>query len=207
MDGIHPVGVLGILIALAVTPLLAAGVGLVVIRTIRRLWRRATRRWLGPVRGAQWTMSGALAFSHGANDAQKTIGVLATLLVANGQIHSSSTPVSVKLACAIALTIGTALGGWRIIRTVGRGIYPIRPVESLASQTASAGVIFGAALAGAPTSTSQVVSSSIVGIGGGRRRWRHVHWEIVERIGLAWLITLPASAVLGVVALGLWQAM
>ena len=82
-----------------------------------------------------------------------------------------------EVACAAALTAGTALGGWRIIRTVGRRIYRIRPEEGLASQTASAGVIFGASLLGAPVSTTQVVASSVVGVGVGRRRWHHVHWR------------------------------
>ena len=205
LDGLRPVGVFGTLIALAVSPLLSALVALVVIRVVRRLGRRATRRWHAPVRGAQWAMSAALAFSHGANDAQKSVGVVAALLLADGQIHSLAAPVWAKLACAVALTTGTTLGGWRIIRTVGHGIYRIQPLEGLASQTASAGVILAAAFAGAPTSTSHIVSSSIVGVSGGRWRWRHVHWEIVRRIGLAWLITLPATAVLGIAMLELWR--
>ena len=88
-------------------------------------------------------MSAALAFSHGANDAQKSIGVVAALLLADGRIETLAAPLWAKLACAIALTAGTALGGWNIIRTVGRGIYRIRPVEGLASQASSAVVIFG----------------------------------------------------------------
>jgi PiT family inorganic phosphate transporter len=166
---------------------------------------RATRRWHGPVRGAQWATSAALAFSHGANDAQKSVGVIAALLVANGRIDTSSAPAWVTLACAATLTVGTALGGWRIIRTVGRRIYPIRPLGGLASQTASAGVIFGASLAGAPASTSQVVASSVIGVGIGRRRWHHVRWAIVRQMGLAWVITMPATAALAAVAFGLWS--
>ena len=148
-------------------------------------------------------MSAALAFSHGANDTQKSIGVVAALLLAAGEIDSLSAPTWVTLACAVALTVGTALGGWRIIKTVGRRIYHIQPVDGLASQTASAGVIFGASLAGAPTSTTQVVASSVVGVGGGRRRWRHVHWELVREIGVAWLITIPICGGLAAVMLAL----
>ena len=147
-------------------------------------------------------MSAALAFSHGANDAQKAIGVVAALLLAAGDIDSLSAPTWVTLACAVALTAGTALGGWRIIKTVGRRIYHIQPLGGFASQTASAGVIFGASLAGAPASTSQVVASSIVGVGGGRRRWRHVHWGLVREIGIAWLITIPICGALAAVMLG-----
>jgi PiT family inorganic phosphate transporter len=205
LDGLHPVGVFGTLIALAVSPLLGGVVALLVIRGVRRLARRATRRWGAPVRAGEWTMSAALAFSHGANDAQKSVGVIAALLLADGRIDTLAGPTWTKLLCAAALTAGTALGGWRIIRTVGRGIYRIRPVEGLASQSGSASVIFGASLVGAPVSTTQVVASSVVGIGLGRRRWRHVHWAVVRQMGLAWLITMPATAALAAAALGLWK--
>jgi PiT family inorganic phosphate transporter len=143
-------------------------------------------------------MSAALAFSHGANDAQKSVGVIAALLFANGEIDTLAAPEWAALACAVALTAGTALGGWRIIRTVGRRIYRIQPVEGFSSQTASAGVILGASLVGAPTSTTQVVASSVVGIGIGRKRLRHVHWAVVHDMGLAWLVTMPATAALAI---------
>ena len=182
MEGIHPVGVLGALIALAVSPPLGALGGLVVIRLIRRVWRRATRRWDRPVVGGEWVMSAALAFSHGANDAQKSV------------------------ACAVALTAGTALGGWRIIRTVGRRIYRIQQVEGLASQSASSAIILGASMIGGPVATTQVVSSSIVGVGVGRRRLHHVRWLVVRQMALAWLVTIPAAAALAVATFAVWQA-
>lgn len=207
LDGLHPVGVLGTLIALAVSPLLGGLAALVAIRALRRAARRATRRWHGAVQGGQWVTSAALSFSHGANDASKSVGVIAALLLANGRIDSLSAPTWATAACALALTAGTALGGWRIIRTVGRRIYRIHPLEGLSSQSSSASVILGASLLGAPVSTSQVVASSVVGIGAGRRRLRHVNWEIVRQIGLAWLITLPASAALAAGALVLWRAL
>jgi inorganic phosphate transporter, PiT family len=145
-------------------------------------------------------MSAWLAFSHGSNDAQKAVGLFAALLVADGRLAAPSAPTWAVLACAGALTAGTALGGWRIVKTVGRGIYRIQPVDGLASQASSAGVIFGASLVGAPVSTSHVVASSIVGTGGGRRRWRHVRWAVVADMGLAWLVTIPATMVLGALA-------
>jgi inorganic phosphate transporter, PiT family len=203
LDGWHPVGVVGVLVALTVSPPLGALGAFVVIRGLRRIARRATRRWRGPVRGGQWGMSAALAFSHGANDAQKSVGVIAALLLADGRIDSLSAPLWVKLVCAAALTAGTALGGWRIIRTVGRRIYRIQPIDAFASQSASSGVIFGASLLGAPVSTTQIVASSVVGIGVGRRRRRHVHWRIVRDMGLAWIITLPAAGLLGAAILAL----
>jgi inorganic phosphate transporter, PiT family len=204
-DGWHPEGVIGTLVALAISPILGAVAALAVIRLLRRLGRRATRRWSGPMDSTQWVTSAALAFSHGANDGQKAVGVIAALLLAAGEIDTLSAPGWVPVACAAALTVGTALGGWRIIRTVGRRIYRIHPIDGLASQSASAGVIFGASLLGAPTSTSQVVASSVVGVGGGRRRWRHVNWLVVRQIGVAWLITIPCAAAIAILALGCWR--
>ena len=171
------------------------------IRTLRRLAHRATRRWHGPVGGAQWVTSAALAFSHGANDAQKSVGVIAALLLATGHVHTLAAPKWVAVICAIALTSGTALGGWRIIRTVGRRIYRIQPIEGLSSQTASASVIFGASLLGAPTSTTQVVASSVAGIGVGRKRLHHIHWALVRQMGIAWIVTMPVTAALAAVVL------
>jgi PiT family inorganic phosphate transporter len=195
-DGLQPVGVLGTLGGLALSPILGALAALLLIRGLRRAARRATRRWQLLTGNGQWLTSATLAFSHGANDAQKSVGVIAALLLADGRIDSLAPPAWVIPACSVALTAGTALGGWRIIRTVGKRIYPIHSIDGLASQSASAGVIFGASIVGAPTSTTQVVASSVVGVGGGRRRWRHVNWAIVREMGLAWLITLPASALL-----------
>jgi PiT family inorganic phosphate transporter len=203
LDGWHAVGVFGTLIALAISPPLGAAAALLVIRALRRLGRRATRAWGSPVRAGEWGMSAALAFSHGANDAQKSVGVIAALLLAEGHIDTLAAPTWAIVGCSVALTVGTALGGWRIIRTVGRRIYRIQPVDGLASQTASAGVLLAASLTGAPASTTQVVASSVVGVGVGRRRWRHVHWAVVGQMGVAWVVTLPATAVLagGVYAL------
>jgi inorganic phosphate transporter, PiT family len=206
LEGIHPVGVFGALIALAVSPPLGALGGLVVIRLIRRVWRRATRRWDRPVVAGEWAMSAALAFSHGANDAQKSVGVVAALLLADGRITSLAAPTWATVACAVALTAGTALGGWRIIRTVGRRIYRIQQVEGLASQSASSAIILGASLVGGPVATTQVVTSSIVGVGVGRRRLHHVRWLVVRQMALAWLVTIPAAAALAVVTFAVWQA-
>ncbi len=131
--------------------------------------------------------------------------MIAALLLADGRITTLAAPTWVVVVCAGALTLGTAFGGWRIIRTVGRGIYRFQAIEGFASTGASAGVIFGASLLGAPTSTSQIVASSVVGIGGGRWRWRHVHWHLVGQMGLAWAVTLPSTACLAVVVYETWS--
>ena len=119
--------------------------------------------------------------------------------------RSFTVPLWVKLATGLAVTLGTALGGWRIVKTIGRRIFSLKPLDSLASQSSSTAVIFGASLIGAPVSTTQVVASSVVGVGGGRRRWRHVRWGTVREIGIAWLTTIPAAGVLAVVVLYIWK--
>jgi inorganic phosphate transporter, PiT family len=205
-DGWHPVGVLGVLVALAVSPVLGLAFGFAFMRAGRWMLRRGTRRLRSPIRASEWGMSAALSLSHGANDAQKGMGAIAALLLATGHLESFGVPLWVKLACGAALTAGTALGGWRIVRTVGRRIFRLAPVDGFASQTASTGVILGASLVGAPVSTTQVVASSVVGVGGGRRRWRHVRWAVVRSISVAWVLTLPCAAGLGAVTLLAWEA-
>jgi inorganic phosphate transporter, PiT family len=207
LDGWRPSGVLGTLIALAVSPPLGALAALLGIRGLRRAGRRATSRWRAPARGGEWAMAATLAFSHGANDAQKSVGVIAALMLADGRATTLHAPGWAPVACALALTSGTAVGGWRIVKTVGRRIYRIHPLDALASQSASAGVILGASLLGAPVSTTQVVASSVLGVGGGRRRWRHIHWRIVRQMGLGWIVTLPACAALAAVAAVAWGAL
>ena len=146
-------------------------------------------------------MSAALSFSHGANDAQKAVGVIAALLVADGQIDSLAAPEWATLACAVALTPAPrSADGGSFAPWAGGSTGSSRSTDWRA-RAASAGVILGASLLGAPTSTTQVVASSVVGVGGGRRRWRHVHWAIVRQMGIAWLITMPITAFLAAAAL------
>lgn len=205
LSGWRPAGVAGVLIVLALSPTIGIVFGVALARTAQRVLRRATRRVRAPIRGAEWMMSAALSFSHGANDGQKTMGVVAALLLASGHLHAFAVPVWTKLACGGMLGFGTALGGWRIVRTVGRRIFHLTSVDSLVSQTASTTVILVASVAGAPVSTTHVVASSVVGVGGGRRRWRHVRWTVVREMGFAWLATLPAAAALAAVTVLVWK--
>lgn len=205
LDGFRPVGVFGVLAALAISPVLGFTAALVVDRLAIRGLRRARRRVNTTIRHSEWGTAAALAFSHGANDAQKTMGVITLVLLATGHIAVFAVPLWVKLAAATALTIGTSLGGWRIVRTVGSGIYRLRPLDGLVSQGSSAAVILSSAAVGGPVSTTHVVASSVVGIGASQRR-HHVRWGVVSEIGLAWLVTLPASALLGAAALPFWRA-
>jgi inorganic phosphate transporter, PiT family len=203
----HLYGVLGVLVGLVVATCLGFAVALVLERVLLRATRRASARMRGPVRSVQWATSAFLAFSHGSNDAQKTVGIIAGLLFASGNATSLVAPLPVILGASIAMTVGTAFGGWGIIKTVGQRIFPIRSLDGLVSQTSSASVIFAASLVGAPVSTSQVVSSSIVGIGVGRSRWRHVSWEVVREIALSWLVTMPAAGLIAAVSLPIWKSL
>ena len=138
-------------------------------------------------------MSEGLALTHGANDAQKAVGVVALLLVAGGELQHLESPTWVELACGVALTAGTALGGWPIVRTLGRRITLIRPIDALASQAGSTAVLLGASR---DRSTGEHdPDRRLVGrrVGGGRRRWRHVRWRVVRAMLLAWLVTVPAT--------------
>jgi len=204
-DGWRPVGVVGTLVALALSPVVGAAAGYALIRAGRRALRRATRRFERPLREGQWFASGLLAVGQGANDAQKSIGVIVAVLFADGSISSLQAPFLATLGAALAMAGGTLLGGWAIVRTIGHRIYELRPLDALTSQSSSASVILAATFAGAPISGTHVVASSVVGVGAGRRRWRKIRWAVVREIGVAWLTTIPATALLAAAALGLWR--
>jgi PiT family inorganic phosphate transporter len=141
----------------------------------------------------------ALALGHGTNDAQKTMGMITLGLVSAGVLESFLVPMWVVALCAGALALGTASGGWRLIRTLGSGFFKVRPVHGFAAQAASAAVILGAAVLGGPVSTSQVVSSAIMGVGAAERPSK-VRWGTGGQVVLAWLATIPISALLAALA-------
>jgi PiT family inorganic phosphate transporter len=204
-DGWHPVGLIGTLVALLVSPVIGFVFGFALLRILHRLMRRATRRMDRPLVGGEWVAAAALSYSHGSNDAQKSMGVIAALLLATGETSSFTVPLWVKVVTGLAVTLGTALGGWRIVRTIGRRIFGLKPLDSFASQSSSTAVILGASLIGAPVSTTQVVASSVVGTGGARRRWHHVRWAIVRAMGIAWVTTIPATAALAIMFFYVWK--
>jgi len=141
----------------------------------------------------------ALALGHGANDAQKTMGIITMGLMGAGVMRQFHVPVWVIAASAGAISLGTATGGWRIIRTLGGKFYKIRPVHGFTTQIASAVVILGAALLGGPVSTTQVVSSAILGVGSAERLSK-VRWRVAGQILTAWMLTIPASGLLAALA-------
>jgi PiT family inorganic phosphate transporter len=205
LDGWKPYGVLGALFALVFSVVLGLASGAVVDRLARRALRRSTHEVLRPVKRAEVVSAAALALGHGANDAQKSLGAIVALLVASGESTSSSPPFWATVAAAAALTLGTALGGWPIVRTIGHRLVRVRPVEGLVAQGSSAFVVVASSIVGAPVSTTQVLVSSVVGTGVGRHRGRHVRWAIAGRVVVSWLVTLPVAAMLAVAFLPLWR--
>jgi PiT family inorganic phosphate transporter len=138
----------------------------------------------------------ALALSHGANDAQKTMGIITMALVTSGYLTEFVVPLWVIVLCASMIALGTSIGGWRLIRTLGAKFYKIRPINGMSSQLASAVVILGNSLVGGPVSTTQVVSSSIMGVGAAERV-NKVRWGVAGEILTAWFLTIPATALVG----------
>jgi PiT family inorganic phosphate transporter len=133
------------------------------------------------------------SFAHGSNDAQKSMGIISLSLVSAGYLDSFYVPLWVKIACAVAMSAGTAFGGWRIISTMGGKIFRIEPINGFAADFTSSAVIYGASLLGAPVSTTQVVSSSIMGVGAAKRL-KGVRWNIARQIVIAWFVTIPSAA-------------
>ncbi len=184
-----------VLIALFVSPILGLVLGYLAVKLIYFLARGASPSVNMIFKRGQLLTALALALSHGTNDAQKTMGVIAMAMVTTGFAGEFHIPYWVIALSAGAIALGTVSGGWRLIRTLGGKFYRIRPVHAFSSQLTSAGVILGAALLGGPVSTTQVVSSSIMGVGAGERVSK-VRWTVARDIAVAWMLTIPVSALL-----------
>ncbi|RPI97111.1 MAG: inorganic phosphate transporter [Chloroflexi bacterium] len=197
-DAILMSGVSKILLALFLSPLLGLMAGYLIIRIVYFLAQGATPHINVWFKRGQMVTSTTLALAHGANDAQKTMGIIALGLVATGALPEFHIPLWVILASATTMGIGTLLGGWSLIRTLGAKFYRVRPVHGFSAQSASSAVILGAALLGGPVSTTHVVSSAIVGAGSADRLQK-VRWGTVNSIVLSWFLTIPA--VMGIGAL------
>jgi len=184
-----------VLIALFLSPVLGLVLGYVTMKVIYFLARGASPRVNTLFKRAQWGTSLALALSHGTNDAQKTMGIIAMAMVTTGYVSEFHVPWWVIFLSASAIALGTASGGWRLIETLGAKFFKIRPVHAFGSQLTSATIILGAALMGGPVSTTQVVSSAIMGVGSADRVSK-VRWTVARDIAVAWLLTIPVSALM-----------
>jgi PiT family inorganic phosphate transporter len=194
-DAIKPAGLYKVLIALFASPLIGFLLGFLFTRLIYFLAQNASPRINIFFKNAQYLTAVALGSSHGANDSQKTMGIITLSLVIGGALPSFQVPFWVVVVSAAALAIGAGFGGWRLIRTLGGKFYKIRPLHSFSTQSTSALVMIAASLFGVPVSTSQVVSSAIIGVGSSERMSK-VRWSVAGDILTAWLITIPASALL-----------
>lgn len=193
-------GLIKIVFFLLISPLLGLAAGFIIIRLTLWAARNATPRINQFFRRMQiFTLIG-LALSHGTNDAQKTMGIITLGLVLVGRLDSFVVPPWVIAVSAGAIALGTLLGGWRLIRTLGGRMFRIRPVHGFTSQVAGSIVIMSAALLGGPVSTTQVMSSAIMGAGAGERI-NKVRWNIFGEMVTAWLLTIPATAGMAAVAL------
>lgn len=155
-------------------------------------------------RRLQVIAAGFMALNHGSNDGQKTMGIITLALVLFHRIPTFEVPLWVKLTCALTMAIGTANGGWKIIKTVGKKIFKMEPIHGFAAETSSSLVILAATSFGAPISTTHVFSSSILGVGSSKR-FSAVRWGIAGQMVIAWVLTLPASALVGMVCFYLIQ--
>ena len=140
-----------------------------------------------------------MALSHGSNDAQKTMGIMTLALFSTGAIHDKNVPVWVILIAATAMSFGTAAGGWRIMKTMGQRVVKLDPVHGFAAETTAATIILGASHFGMPVSTTHVISSAIMGVGTSDR-FNAVRWGVARSIITAWILTIPASALIAAVA-------
>lgn len=191
-DAIIFSGIKKVLLALFTSPLIGIVLGFLFTKLIFFLARDASPKINNFFRRSQVLTAVILGLSHGANDAQKTMGVITLGLVTAGVIPTFIVPFWVISVCAGAIALGTALGGWRLIKTLGAKFYKIRPVHGFSAQFTSAFVIIGASLVGGPVSTTQVVSSVIMGVGSADRV-NMVRWGVARDILVAWLVTIPST--------------
>ena len=189
-----------VLLPLVGSPIIGFAIGLLLMGLIFNVFRRAhPGRLNGVFRRLQVLSAAWMAFSHGSNDAQKTMGIMTLALVTAGVIPEFEVPLWVILVAATAISLGTAAGGWRIIKTMGSRVVKLDPVHGFAAETTAASVIFTASHFGMPVSTTHVISSAIMGVGSSDRL-KTVRWGVARSIVVAWILTLPASGFVAAVA-------
>ncbi len=183
-----------VLVPMISSPLIGFTGAFLLMLALYWIFRNAKRKPMARVfRRLQVISAGYMAFSHGSNDAQKTMGIITLALFAAGAIPTIDVPFWVIVISATALSLGTAVGGWRIMRTMGHRVVELEPVHGFAAETTAATVLIGTAYLGMPVSTTHVISSAIMGVGSARGP-KGVRWGVARRILLAWVITIPAAA-------------
>jgi PiT family inorganic phosphate transporter len=189
-------GLRAVLEAMVLSPFFGFAIGLSLMVLISWLFFRVARGVATKLfKRLQLLSACFMAFSHGANDAQKAMGIITLALLSAGEIQSAEVPTWVIGACAVAMGLGTAAGGWRIVRTLGMGIVKLEPVHGFAAETGAAAVLMVTAHIGLPVSTTHTITSSVMGVGA-IKRLSAVRWGVTRRILYAWVFTLPGAALL-----------
>jgi PiT family inorganic phosphate transporter len=182
-----------VLIPLVLSPVLGLAIGFLFMVVVLNVFRRAhPRRMNDRFRRLQLVSAAFMAFSHGSNDAQKTMGIMTLALFTAGVIPTVEVPLWVILVSASAISLGTAAGGWRIIKTMGQRVVKLDPVHGFAAETTAATIILTASRLGFPVSTTHVIASAIMGVGSSIRL-SAVRWGVAGNIVTAWVLTLPAA--------------
>lgn len=193
-----------VLFPLVASPILGVLIGFGLMVLLLNVFRRAhPKRINDRFRRLQLISAAYMAFSHGSNDGQKTMGIITLALVAGGVLAEPVVPLWVILLAATAISLGTAAGGWRIIKTMGQRVVKLDPVHGFAAETTAATIIIGASHFGMPVSTTHVISSAIIGVGSSDR-FSAVRWGVAGNILIAWVLTIPAS---GAVAWLAWEVL
>ena len=190
-----------VIVPLVLSPVAGIVIGFLLMVVIFNVFQHANpRRMNDRFRRLQVVSAAFMAFSHGSNDAQKTMGIMTLALIAAGILPADSAiPLWVIVLAATAISLGTAAGGWRIIRTMGQRVVKLDPIHGFAAETTAASIILTASHFGMPVSTTQVIASAIMGVGASQGA-RAVRWGVARRILIAWILTLPMAALLGAVS-------
>jgi PiT family inorganic phosphate transporter len=189
-----------VLIPMITSPIIGFFGALLLMVVIARLFQHTERKPMAHrFRKLQVLSAGFMAFAHGSNDAQKTMGIVTLALFSAGVIPSVEVPWWVIVLAATALSLGTAVGGWRIMKTMGQRVVELEPVHGFAAETTAATVLVSTAHFGMPVSTTHVISSSIMGVGTSQGI-RRVRWGVARNILVAWVLTIPAAMLIGAVA-------
>ena len=199
MAGLNLGGIVNkVLLPLVISPLSGYAVGFVLMWIIYWVCAPIQRSKVNRAfRKLQLLSAGFMATSHGLNDAQKTMGIITLALMIFGFADTTEhVPLWVKLSCAGAMALGTAIGGWKIVKTMGHRIFKLEPVHGFAAETSAALVISGASVLGAPVSTTHTISACIFGVGS-TKRLSAVRWTVAGQLVIAWVLTLPAASVIG----------
>ncbi|MBR2214596.1 MAG: inorganic phosphate transporter [Selenomonadaceae bacterium] len=199
-EGLNFFGIGKIVISLIASPIIGIVSGCIIMTLLFHIFGRFSPSAINQkFRKMQILSAASMAFSHGSNDAQKSMGIITLALLSGGYLEVFEVPFYVKVLAATAMAMGTAVGGWRIIKTIGGNIFKLEPISGFAADLNSSVVIFTATLLHLPVSTTHVVSGSIMGVGTAKRV-NAVRWGVAQQMVLAWVLTIPCTAVMGALA-------